>query len=75
MDASDEGDFVLDLFGGSGTTLIAAEETNRKCCMMELEPKYVDTIIYRWMNLTDRRVIHAETVKTFEEISAERLAA
>ena len=74
LDASDEGDLVLDLFGGSGTTLIAAEETNRKCCMMELEPKYVDTIIRRWMNLTDRRVIHA-TGKTFEEISSERLAA
>ena len=74
LDASDESDLVLDLFGGSGTTLIAAEETNRKCCMMELEPKYVDTIIRRWMNLTDRRVIHA-TGKTFEEISSERLAA
>ncbi len=75
LDASDEGDLVLDLFGGSGTTLIAAEETNRKCCMMELEPKYVDTIIRRWMNLTDRRVIHAETGKAFEDISAERFVA
>lgn len=75
LDASDEGDLVLDLFGGSGTTLIAAEETNRKCFMMELEPKYVDTIIRRWMNLTDRRVIHAETGKAFEDISAKRFVA
>lgn len=75
LDASNEGDLVLDLFGGSGTTLIAAEETNRKCCMMELEPKYVDTIIRRWMNLTDLRVIHAETGKAFEDISAERFVA
>jgi len=75
LDASNEGDLVLDLFGGSGTTLIAAEEINRKCCMMELEPKYVDTIIRRWMNLTDLRVIHAETGKAFEDISAERFVA
>jgi site-specific DNA-methyltransferase (adenine-specific) len=43
---------VLDLFGGSGATLIAAEQTNRTCYMMELDPKYVDVIIQRWENLT-----------------------
>ena len=74
LDASDEGDLVLDLFGGSGTTLIAAEETNRKCCMMELEPKYCDVIIRRWQQLTGQIAVH-ENGGTFEEISAERLAA
>ncbi len=74
LDASNEGDLVLDLFGGSGTTLIAAEETNRKCCMMELEPKYCDVIIKRWQQLTDQIAVR-ENGKTFEEISAERLAA
>ena len=43
---------VLDLFGGSGSTLIAAEQTNRTCYMMELDPKYCDVIVTRWENLT-----------------------
>jgi site-specific DNA-methyltransferase (adenine-specific) len=43
---------VLDLFGGSGATLIACEQTNRTCFMMELDPKYVDVIIARWEKLT-----------------------
>ena len=43
---------VLDLFGGSGSTLIACEQTDRVCFMMELDPKYVDVIITRWEKLT-----------------------
>ena len=43
---------VLDLFGGSGSTLIACEQTDRTCFMMELDPKYVDVIIARWEKLT-----------------------
>ena len=43
---------ILDIFGGSGTTLIAAEQTNRTCYMMELDPKYCDVIVTRWENLT-----------------------
>jgi len=43
---------VLDLFGGSGATLIAAEQLNRICYMMELDPKYCDVIVTRWENLT-----------------------
>jgi site-specific DNA-methyltransferase (adenine-specific) len=46
---------VLDLFGGSGSTLIAAEKTNRTCYMMELDPKYCDVIIQRWENLTGKK--------------------
>lgn len=53
--SSKERDIVLDLFGGSGTTLIACEETNRICYMMEYEPKYVDVIIRRWEKLTGRK--------------------
>jgi len=45
-------DNVLDLFGGSGSTLIACEQTDRTCFMMELDPKYVDVIIARWEKLT-----------------------
>ena len=47
---------VLDLFGGSGSTLIACEKTNRKCFMMELDPHYVDVIIARWEKFTGKKV-------------------
>lgn len=50
-------DIILDLFGGSGTTLIAAEQMNRICYMMELEPKYCDVIVKRWEILTNREAI------------------
>lgn len=52
LDGSKEGDIVLDSFGGSGTTLIAAEQLGRKCYMMELDPHYCDVIIARWEKLT-----------------------
>ncbi len=48
-------DIVLDVFGGSGSTLIAAEQTGRRCYMSELEPKYCDVIIQRWENLTGQK--------------------
>lgn len=46
---------VLDLFGGSGSTLIACEQLNRICYMMELDPIYVDVIIKRWETLTGQK--------------------
>ena len=48
-------DIVLDCFGGSGSTLIACEKTNRKARLMELDPKYVDVIIKRWENFTGNK--------------------
>ena len=48
---------VLDSFGGTGTTLIACEQLNRKCYMAELDPHYVDVIIERWQNLTGKRAV------------------
>lgn len=53
--SSDKGGVILDLFGGSGTTMIASEQTNRSCYMMELDPKYCDVIIKRWETLTGRK--------------------
>lgn len=53
--SSKRGSIVVDLFGGSGTTLIASEQADRVCCMMELDPKYVDVIIQRWENLTGKK--------------------
>ena len=55
--SSAKGNLVLDLFGGSGTTLIAAEETGRACRMMELDPKYVDVIINRWEQATGKKAV------------------
>lgn len=52
--ASRQGEVVLDLFGGSGSTLIAAEQLGRVCYMMEFDPKYVDVIISRWEKLTGK---------------------
>lgn len=51
---SNEGESVLDLFGGTGTTLIACEQLGRKCYMMELDPQYCDVIIARWEKLTGK---------------------
>jgi len=48
---------VLDLFGGSGTTLITCEQLNRKCYMMEYDPHYIDVIIQRWENFTGEKAI------------------
>ena len=54
-DASDIGGIILDCFGGSGTTLIAAEQTGRKAYLIELNPKYCDVIISRWESLTGKK--------------------
>lgn len=53
--SSKEGDIVLDMFGGSGATLIGAEITNRHCFMMELDPKYCDVIVARWEKYTGQK--------------------
>lgn len=51
---------VIDLFGGTGTTLIAAEQLHRRCFMMEISPRYCDVIIKRWENLTGQKAVLAE---------------
>lgn len=54
-DTTKEGDLCIDAFGGSGTTLIAAEQLGRRCYMMELDPHYCDVIIARWEKLTGKK--------------------
>lgn len=66
-DCSHRGNIILDPFGGSGTTLIAAERTRRKARLIELDPLYCDVTIRRWQELTGKEAIHAETGKTFNE--------
>lgn len=66
------GDRVLDMFGGSGSTLIAAEHTHRQAYVMEITPIYVDVIVRRWQKHTGRAAILAGTNRTFDEVSAQQ---
>lgn len=60
--SSNEGDSVLDYFGGSGSTLIACEQLGRKCYMMELDPHYCSVIIARWEKFTGQKAVKIENV-------------
>jgi DNA modification methylase len=57
QNSSNKGGAVLDLFGGSGTTMIAAEQLDRNAYLMELDPKFVDVIIKRWEDFTGRKAV------------------
>ena len=69
--SSKQGDLVLDLFGGSGSTLIACEKTGRHARLMELDPKYVDVIVRRWCEFTGKQATHAVTGATFADVEAD----
>lgn len=64
------GDIVLDSFGGSGTTLIAAEKNGRVARLMELDPRYVDVIVKRWQAFTGKQATLESTGQTFDEVVA-----
>jgi hypothetical protein len=66
------GDVVLDSFGGSGTTLIAAEEHGRYARLMELDPKYCDVIVKRWQDFTGHKATLESTGQTFEDVASNR---
>ena len=66
------GSKVLDLFGGSGSTLIACEKTNRNARLMELQAKYCDVIIKRWQDFTGKTATLESTGQTFSELETER---
>ena len=72
LDCSKRDGIVLDCFGGSGTTLIAAEKTGRRGYLMELDPSYVDVTIKRFEKLTGKDAIHAENGSSFAEMRRER---
>lgn len=72
LDVSAPGDLVVDCFLGSGSTLIAAETTGRRCLGVEIEPGYVDVALRRWMTLTGQPVVHAATGETFEDLALRR---
>jgi DNA modification methylase len=69
-DASHRGDVVLDAFGGSGSTLMAAERTGRRAAIIEIDPLYVDATIRRWQTLTGRTAYCEVTGETFTEREA-----
>jgi DNA modification methylase len=64
-DCSNRGSVILDPFGGAGTTLIAAERTGRRACVIELDPSFVDISIERWQRLTGATAVHADSGRAF----------
>lgn len=69
LNSSKEQDIILDLFGGSGSTLIACEQTGRQCRMMELSEHYVDVIVRRWQDFTGDKAILEGDGRTFAEFA------
>jgi DNA modification methylase len=67
-------DIVLDLFGGSGTTLIACEKTNRQARLVELDPKYVDVIVKRWEDYTGLKATRESDGQAFAELTPQALS-
>jgi DNA modification methylase len=70
--SSRTGQTVLDLFGGSGTTLMAAEQCGRAARLMEIDPQYVDVIVRRWQAHTGREATLESTGQTFDQVAAAR---
>jgi DNA modification methylase len=66
-DATKRDAVVIDTFLGSGTTVIAAEETGRTCAGIEFDPHYLDLAIRRWQTATQQQAVHAERDETFDQ--------
>ena len=73
-DCTHRNQIVLDTFCGSGSTLLAAERTGRRCYGLEIDPGYVDVAVRRWQTLTGRDAIHGISGLTFEEVGDQRAA-
>ena len=65
---------MIDLFGGSGTTLIACEKTNRQARLMEMDPKYVDVIVKRWEDFTGQKATRESDGSAFSDLSPQSQA-
>jgi DNA modification methylase len=72
LDCSNADDLVLDPFGGSGSTLLAAETTGRRAALIELDPRYVDVIIRRFEERTGVKAVHAGTGLDFAALQLQR---
>lgn len=74
LDSSEPGDLILDPFGGSGSTLIAAEKTDRRACLVEIDPIYVDVILHRFKAATGIMPVLETTGETLDELAAQRVS-
>ncbi len=70
--SSRPGENVLDIFGGSGSSLIAAEQTGRNAFLMEIDAPYTDVIVDRWQRFTGKKALLEETGQSFAEVASER---
>ena len=68
INSTKEGNYVLDLFGGSGSTLIACQKNIRKSCTMELDTKYCDVIVKRWQNFTGKDAVLESTGELYNSL-------
>lgn len=75
LNSSKKDDIVLELFGGSGSTLIACEKNSRHCRAMELDEQYVDVIIKRFQDYTGKQAVHIDSGKTYDELAGDSNAA
>ena len=75
LNNSVRGDVVYDPFLGSGTTLIAAEATERNCCGLDIDPRYVDVIVRRWQQFTGKQAVLEAGGRSFDQLAAERPVA
>jgi DNA modification methylase len=73
--SSRRGDLVLDPFGGSGSTMIAAQKIGRRSRLMELDPRFADVIVRRWQDFTGGKAVLEESGERFDDLTAQRKAA
>jgi DNA modification methylase len=70
--SSQRGEILYEPFSGSGTAIVAAEQTGRRCNAIELEPVYVDVAVRRWQSATGKQALLADDGRTFDEIARDR---
>lgn len=70
-----EGEIVLDMFGGGGSTMMGAEQTGRVGYLIELDPHYVDATVRRWQQMTGNKATHAKSQKAFDDLERKKKAA
>ena len=73
LNHTERGGVIYDPFLGSGTTLIAAELTDRVCCGLDIDPRYVDVIVKRWQQLTGKSAVLEADHRSFDQVAAERI--
>src|SRR5712692_138286 len=73
INSSKTGDLVVDLFGGSGSTLIACERQGRRARLMEIDPRYADCIVRRWQEYTGGQAVLEADSRTFDDLARERV--